>query len=160
MLPGIVVFGFGFPTDIVANQLLTEMAKWEMSLDSTPVFTQREIVLDGAEYSDAPGPQGPMTTLRVCRAAVQWAHLRGLDEIMIIAAKPHLWRCLRDMRYAAREVNFDIKVYASDLIENVSSKQWFRGDSEQWCTKSRVVWYLRDSILRIMPMSIYRRIAS
>ena len=160
MLPGIVVFAFGFPTGIVANQRLTEIAKQEISRDSVPVITQHEIVLDGAEYVDTPGPEGPIPTLRLCRKAVQWAHLRGLDELVIVAAKPHLWRCIRDMKHSVREVNFNIAVYASELIHDVPPEDWFRGDSKQWYTNNRLAWYLRDTILRIMPMSIYRRIAS
>lgn len=160
MPAGIVAFSFGFPDTIAANLEIALMADREAKARFAPILTQREVRMHDAEYVDADGPQGPTPTLRMCRKAVQWAHSRGLDELVIVAAQPHLWRCIRDMKYAVREVNFDIAVSDSDLIYGVAPENWFRGDSEQWCTNNRIAWYLRDTILRIMPMCIYARIAS
>ncbi|OGG58642.1 hypothetical protein A2765_02875 [Candidatus Kaiserbacteria bacterium RIFCSPHIGHO2_01_FULL_56_24] len=160
MSSGIVAFAFGFPDTVVANLAIARLAYEEASRLSAPIYTQHEVHVHGAEYVDAPGPQGPIPTLRLCRAAVQWAHLRGLDEIVIGAAKPHLWRCIRDLEYAVQEVNFPIAVRASGYINKVAPEDWFRGDSQQWYTNNRLAWYLRDTILRIMPMFIYARIAS
>ncbi len=136
------------------------MAEKESLTHSACIITQHEIRIVGADYVDAPGPQGPIPTLRLSRAAVQWAHWHGLDELIIVAAKPHVWRCVRDLKYAAQEVNFKIDIRPSRLIDKVPRDHWFRGDSRQWYTQNQIAWHMRDSILRVMPMFFYTRIAS
>jgi hypothetical protein len=159
-MKGIVAFAYGLSSLSPSNLRITEIAMYESRQIAGQVFTQRELRIPGAYSVDAGGQQGPIPTLRMARDAVQWARILGLEELCIVAAHPHAWRCLRDMEYAMREVGFVIPIYLSDEIQKVPLSVWFEDNSGQWHTRSRWTWYLRDTILKLMPMWLYVRIAS
>ena len=159
---GIVAFAFGVPETIRSNQCIAEMASRKALELSAPVYTQRDIRVEpGIEvmYTEEE-PGNPPPTLRIARGAVRWAKKRGFVELWIVAAKPHLWRCLCDMKAAVREAGGGIVVRAFKEIEQVPEDEWFCSDSTQERTQSREAWNKRERIVRLMPFCIYKRVAS
>jgi hypothetical protein len=72
---------------------------------------------------------------------------------LIIAAKPHLWRCIRDIRRIIIEEQARLKIRVC-----TANYSWFCPQSAQMWTRSKINWYIREWILRIMPFSVYRKI--
>ena len=77
-----------------------------------------------------------------------------------MAAKPHLWRALRDIQQAVREAGARIEVRACKEIEQYPEDSWFCPDSTQDRVRSREAWDKRENILKLMPFFIYKRIAN
>ena len=102
----------------------------------------------------------PPPTLRVCRGAVRWAMRLGLDELWIVCAKPHLWRCERDLKYAVSEAKAQIAVRICEEVEQYPEDEWFCSDSTQERTQSREAWDKRERIIKIMPFFVYKLVAS
>jgi hypothetical protein len=101
----------------------------------------------------------PLPTLRIARGAVQWAKERGFTELWIVAAKPHLWRCERDLAQAVKEAKTQIGVYVCPEINEINERKWFCHSSFLFHTRSREKWLRRETILRAMPFFIYKRVA-
>lgn len=160
-ITGVVVFAFGTPATISSNERLARIASDRARRLVAPVYTQRDILV-GAEqrvqYIEEEG--SPPPTLRIARGAVQWAIERGINHLLIIAARPHLRRVLRDVRKAVREARVEIEVYSCSEIENSKESSWFCPDSKQPRVRSAINWYPREVILRWMPFFLYKLLAS
>jgi hypothetical protein len=157
---GIVVFSYGFPNEITANKTLSEIAVAHAKRLEILILTQREVTIPGAQYVDQYHGQGAHPTLRVARKAVMWAHILKMDYLWVVAMPPHMWRCLRDLKYAIEESGFDIKIRSIDQALEIPYEKWFSGDSQQWYTKTATRWYTRETLLKLMPMRLYTMIAS
>jgi hypothetical protein len=163
---GIVVFGFGSPPTIRANRRLVEIASLEAfwcDEEKISVYSHRDFCFDGeigmeVDYLEEE-PGNPPTTLRIARGAIGWAIQKNIGEIIIVAAKPHLWRAMRDLQFAIREAKAEIEVCASGGIDEFEEDDWFFSDSEMLRTSSKKAWNRRERILKQMPMFIYRYIA-
>jgi len=101
----------------------------------------------------------PPPTLRIARGAVKWAKESGLEDLWIVAAEPHLWRCTRDLIYAVKEMRAQIGVFICEDIYQYSEDKWYCAGSEQIRTRSPENWRKRERKLKKMPMFIYKRIA-
>ena len=101
----------------------------------------------------------PPPTLRIARGAVNWAKELGFKELWIVAAKPHLSRCKRDLNYAVDESESQIYVRICGDIYNYSEDEWYCPESEQKHTRSAKDWRKRERKLKKMPMFIYKRVA-
>jgi hypothetical protein len=160
---GIIAFAFGVPDTILSNRRIAEIASRKAKELKAPVYTQLDVHIQPdeieIEYTDEK-PGNPPPTLRIARGAVRWAKRLGLRELWISAAKPQLWRCLRDIEQAVREAGIQIKVRAFKEIEQYSEDEWFCPDSTQERTRSREVWDKRERILKLMPFFLYKRVAS
>lgn len=161
MKTGIVAQAFGVPHTIHSNKIIARIASQKARELSAPVYTQLDVLVEpeiDVEYTyEQPG--NPPPTLRMTRGAVQWAKNKGFKELWIVAAKPHLWRCVRDLTYAIREAGEQIEISACREIE-LYSDEWFCADSEQERTRSKWNWWSRELIIKLMPLFIYKRIAS
>jgi len=98
-------------------------------------------------------------TLRIARGAVNWARGRGYSELWVCAAEPHIARCLRDLDYAVREANAEIKLKPRENVEQHPIDFWFCSDSTQLDTRVPAIWRARDAVLMNMPMRLYALIA-
>ncbi len=159
---GIVAFAFGAPYNISSNDLLSKIASCKARAIKAPIYTQLDIRINfevKVEYTDEIKGKPP-PTFRMARGAVQWAKSQGITELWVCAAEPHLWRCLRDLKYAVREAGLRIEIRIYKTIEWYSEKCWFCPDSTQARTRSRGNWQLREKILRRLPMFLYKFIAS
>jgi hypothetical protein len=159
---GIVVFSFGVPYDILSNLRIAVFARLEAEWFNAGIYTQKDIQIEKREpeipvtyTKEEPG--NPPPSLRIARGAIQWAKDLGLSKILVIAAKPHIWRCARDLKYAAKEAGISIEIEKFKPI--LQFKCWFDSESTQERVHSARNWWPREIILRLMPMFIYKRIA-
>lgn len=158
---GIVAFAFGTPHTISSNQRIARIASQMAHALDIPVYTQFDIHCEpGVEVEYTSEPGDPPPTLRIARGAVQWAKQREFRELWIVAAKPHLWRCIRDLTYAVRKARVEIKVLVCKEIEQSTESDWFCPDSTQARTRSWENWYGRERILKLMPIFLYKYLAS
>ncbi|MCI0557032.1 MAG: hypothetical protein MN733_00940 [Nitrososphaera sp.] len=160
---GVVAFAFGVPDTIRSNRRIAEIASRKArELNGGSVYTQLDIrVEEGVqvEYTQEE-PGNPPPTLCIARGAVQWAKRLGLTELWVVAAKPHLWRALRDVQQAVREDGARIEVRVCEEVEQYPEDSWFCPDSTQDRVRSREAWDKRENILKLMPFFVYKRVAS
>jgi hypothetical protein len=146
---------------IRSNQRIAQIASQKAKELSAPVYTQLDIrVKPGIEVkytNEEPG--NPPPTLRIARGAAQWAKQQGFKKLWIVAAKPHLWRALRDIEKAVRETGVKIKVHTCHEVEQYPKDSWFCPNSTQKRVRSSEAWYKRERILKLLPFFIYKRIA-
>lgn len=159
---GVVAFAFGSPYTIRSNQFIAQVASAKARKLEALVFTQRDVQL-GSDINfewteEVPGK--PPTILRMARETVRWANRKGLKEIWIACAQPLLWRCRRDMAYAIREARAGIILHVCEEVMQLPEWKWFCLESTQPRTNSRRAWRSRERILEILPMFIYKRVAS
>lgn len=166
---GVIAFAFGTPGTILSNQRIAEIATKKARELNASVYTQRDVYIGrdvSVERVEEKYTDGPPPTLRIARGAVLWAKRRGLTELWVVAAKPHLWRALRDVREAVYEkrdimqsVVSWIQVYGCKEVEQYHEDSWFCPDSLQDRTCSREEWVKRERILKLVPFFIYKIVA-
>lgn len=157
---GIVAFAFGLPARIRSNEHIARITLQKAQELQAPIYTQfhtfylKPLEFDVTYTQEKPGQPPP--TLRIARGAVEWASEKGLKELWIAAAKPHMWRCLRDLEYAAKEAGLEIKIKVCEEIEQIPEEEWFCPDSGQEWTRSPESWRKRERILERLPMWLYK----
>ncbi len=160
---GIVAFAFGAPETINSNQLIAHIALQKAREFNAPVYTQLDVRVEPGikvTYTDEK-PGQPPPTLRIARGAAQWAKRQGLVELWIVAARPHLWRCVRDLTQSVREAGAPIVIRVCNKeIYRFPEDEWFCPDSTQPRARSRKDWQGRERILKFMPFFFYKRVAS
>jgi hypothetical protein len=82
----------------------------------------------------------------------------GVTTLYVACAYPHLWRCRRDLKLAIKEKKANIEIRIRP--EALKKKGWFCKDCTQSRTKTKSNWYFRELILMIMPVWLYKKIAS
>ncbi len=159
---GIVAQAFGVPCTINSNKIIAKLASQKARDFLATVYTQADVLVElGIDVEYIFEESGnPPPTLRIARSAVQWAKRNKLEKIFIVAAKPHLWRCIRDFNYAVQESKAQIEICACKEIEQYLEDEWFCLDSRQIRTCTKWDWWSRELILRLIPFCIYKRIAS
>lgn len=158
---GVIAFAFGVPGTILSNQRIAQIASRKAQELTAPIYTQLDVHVESGievEYTKEE-PGNPPPSLRIARGAVQWAERQRFTELWVVAAKPHIWRCLRDLKYAVREARAKIEVKACKEIEQYPEDEWFCSDSIQERTRSRKNWQRRERILRLIPIFLYKLIA-
>ncbi|MBI4084936.1 MAG: hypothetical protein HY432_00245 [Candidatus Liptonbacteria bacterium] len=154
---GIVAFAFGRPASISSNRRIAEIAAKNAREFKAPICTQLDIELSREfdVHRAWESPDKPPPTLRLARTAAYWATERGITHLWIVAAKPHLWRCERDLKYAIREAEAKVEVDVLEEVFESTSDEWFCQDSSQKHTRSRKEWEKRERILKITPLFLY-----
>lgn len=165
---GVVVYPFGTPASNTSNRwLVSEVEKIYMDFNSILVYTQRDIQFIGPRFLNLQNhttyfPQGGIEesppTLRIARGAAQWARGR-VKKIIVVAAKPHLPRALRDTQHAFKEASVNIRIEPWSNIAYTLYDSWFNPNGTPLRTASRSHWKKRERILRFLPYPIYREIA-
>lgn len=131
------------------------------------IYTQRDVDITLLHKSDRPRIRVtytverlgyPPPTLRIARGAVAWAMAHNLSTLYIACAYPHLWRCKRDLKLAIKEKKANIEIRICP--EALSKKGWFCSDCTQSRTRTKANWYIREFILMIMPVWLYKKVAS
>lgn len=158
---GIVVFAFGAPATIHSNRILAKIASDKAHKLSIPIYTQADIILendiDVERIQEKHG--NPPPTLKISKRAIRWAEKRHIRKLFVVAATPHLWRCLRDLNAVKEETKYDVSIYVYDEIYRLPDYIWFCPNSRQIWTRSRIIWKLRENILRLMPLWLYKYIS-
>lgn len=126
-----------------------------------PIFTQEDVFTEPGIETDRIGeqPGNPPSTLRFARGAVRWANRNKFDELWVVAAEPHLWRCVRDLKEAVRESGENIDVWVCEEGGQYRDNSWFCNESSQKRTRSAEAWNRRERVLKLMPFFIYKLIA-
>lgn len=168
---GVVAFAFGMPSTVHSNILIADIARdvarnlGNHDHQILPVFTQTGVRIEAVGQLDIPveyleqSRRYTPTTLQVARGAVRWAMRRGITKIIVVAARPHLKRCMRDMSSTIHGVGAEIEVTYSRHVNMVPIEDWFCQDSLQPRTRSRRRWWIKESILKVVPFFIYKLIA-
>ena len=159
---GVVAFAFGVPASIVSNQRIAQIASKKAKERNASVYTQLDVQIEAGiavEYTEEKSGEPP-PTLREARGAVQQARKLGLEVLWIAAAAPHLWRALRDLKYAIKEARAAITVRTCEEISRYPEEEWYCSNSTQKRASSRREWQKRDRILKLMPMFLYKLVAS
>lgn len=144
----VVAFAFGAPGQR-SNQYIGQIASRKARKLGGWVYTQLEVPVNMGTAKMYIKDNRP-TVLRIARAAVYEAKRFGIRELWIAAAPPHLWRCLRDLRYAVDEADAMIEIKVCKEIMAYSKNEWF-------CSK---LWRIKEGILRLLPMFLYRWVAN
>ncbi len=159
---GIVAFGFVSSPSAVSDRVIGEQVA-ERSRGQIPIFTQVGVPLP-IEHEITRIDEGmtaeirPPTTLHISRGAVEWALRRDFSRLIIVAATPHMWRACRDLKFVIDEQNADIDVDVH-VMPYVEHRLWFTKDSRWWWTRSAHQWFVYDTLIRMMPMFLYKHIA-
>lgn len=161
---GVATWAFGLPHSLDANVLLSQLTELVSDrLGRAPIFTQPLIrvpdafdVTYVAEPNDVPAP-----TLRIARGVAHWAQTQRLDEIHVVAAGPHLPRCLRDLGIAFAELGLDTtRIIPAPEILSIPMNEWFCPDSGQWHTRSSWAWTMYSRMIYAIPRRLYAGIGS
>lgn len=158
---GIVAFAFGVPETILSNRRISQIASKKARELNCRVYTQRDIYVErGIQVEYAKEEQdNPPPTLRIARGAVRWAKRYRLTNFLVVAAKPHLWRALRDLQKAVREAGVNIEVKVCSEVDRYPEVSWFCLDSTQKRVRTRKAWNRRERILKLLPFFVYKVIA-
>lgn len=159
---GIVAFAFGAPESIDSNRIIATIAFQKALELKAPLYTQIDVSVGkeiDVEFIEEPF-DNPITTLRIARGAVLWARKRELNQLLVIAAKPILPRCIRDLKGAIDEVQVKIEVSICGDIKEYEENVWFCSNSEEIWTQSKKNWQRREWLINLIPFPIYRLIAS
>lgn len=161
MKAGVVAFAFGVPETLPSNILIARIASQRAHELKAPVYTQLDIRLAtdvDVEYTkEVIG--NPPPTLRIARGAVCWARQRQLTGLWLVAARPHLGRCLRDLKRTIRQNGYNMEVLVCQNVYEYPEEFWYCPDSTQERVRSSEAWGKRERILRIMPFWLYSRVA-
>ncbi len=160
---GVVAFAFGAPFHIPSNTHVGSIAANKARDLKALIYTQWDVNLPiyfcfECERIRDDKRGKPPSTLRIARGAVVWAKRLGLNELWIAAAKPHLWRCERDLKAAVCEAGMKIDIKCCEEIKTFPDYAWFWPESTQARTRSPEAWERRERILRILPFFIYKLI--
>ena len=146
-----------FPFEDVGQKTLGRITSEKAREFKIPVFAHENIRLEPditkvTYFNEELG--NPSTTLRMVRPAIQWVKLNKIRWVWLVAGKPHLSRCKRDLEYEARDVEVQIgKVRICTEIEMYSYRSWFHS------TKHMMRWSVREQIIRQLPWPVYKMVA-
>lgn len=111
---GIVAFGFGEPSSANPNSNIGALAsRLAHTRGATTIFTDRDVsphLSRGETAIKEIDPKRMPTTYRLAVMAIEEAKKYELDELHVVAAPCHIWRCLRDLQWAARDCGITIKL--------------------------------------------------
>ncbi|OGM97530.1 MAG: hypothetical protein A2735_02240 [Candidatus Yanofskybacteria bacterium RIFCSPHIGHO2_01_FULL_41_21] len=165
---GIVAFAFGKPSLIRSNRIIAGITAKKAMEDNAPIFTQEDIQfpeelnLSVTYIKDKYGK--PPSTLQIAKKAVKWAEANFFENLIVVAAGPHMWRCLRDIRRVAREEAgawyFGAEIYPHPGMCFYKKEDWFCMDSTQPWTATEKEWQKRDWAIQFMPWWLYKRMAA
>jgi hypothetical protein len=158
----IAAFAFGRPKTITPNKFIATMATAEAVQHKAIIFTQAdvEIIDANAKYFPSEIQNNPPPTLRIARWIIQSAMQDKIELIVVAAAGPHAWRCKRDLQIAAKEAKYTVEIKIAKPKKKISTTYWFTKNSTQERTQSWCKWWNRETILWLMPVFIYKKVAS
>jgi hypothetical protein len=126
---------FGAPANLPANLAIAATALRESRRLKLPIFFAPAEIFDFGDYSHQFSTDftGYISTVKQVRALAEAAAVRGWRRVLIVAAPPHLWRALRDVRAQGLSAGADnsIRAYPKNLwySKNSTHRQttaWWR----------------------------------
>jgi len=154
----IVVFAFG------KFKKCLEFPNWSMAVRATdiaenlkvPIFTQGDMPVlptgTTAEiyFAEKCEETGRLSTLEIIQRLKELADGKSWNKVYVVAASPHIKRCVRDLKKFGFEV---VKEYPHSSLS-------YNANSFYWWTRSPFLWWLREIPLRLLPWRLYKKIAS
>lgn len=135
-----VVFplNFGLPASLPANRAIAEAALRLSRAHRVPIFFAPGGIFDFGDYphslfADFPGY---VSTVKQVEALAAAAREHDWRRVMVIAAPPHRWRALRDVRAAGFTADND------DSLRSHRRSTWYAKHSEHKQTRSPWRWWL------------------
>ncbi len=158
---GITAFAFGNPAKLTSNSTLAFIAMLEAERLHTEIYTEADIEITTqripvTKFKPASGKQP--STLQMAQDAVLWAKDNNYDELIVVAARLHIWRCIRDLKKSSLEAGLSLKITACPIVKQYPIRWWLSEDSKQKRTRSLSNWMIREMVLRVLPFSIYKKI--
>jgi hypothetical protein len=160
----VVALGFGAPASLDANKNIAWSAyNKARELGDVLVFTQLgpsihllclHTLMPGERVGHYP------STMQVATAAVAWAQEHSITKLWIAAAKPHMWRALRDFKLAVTNARADIEIIECPQAKVFHSVDWFNPKSEEWWARSRLQWLMREIPLCLIPTPLYLKLTN
>jgi hypothetical protein len=154
-----VVFplNFGLPASLPSNRAIARIAVEAAVNCERPIFCAPRGIFDfGGFHNVVEGDfPGYVSTVKQIAALAKIAIQKQWKNVLIVAAPPHLWRALRDVRAAGLCAGAELSVYEypraiwySRRSEHRQTTSWFRW----WFT-----WELPARIAIITYRSYYER---
>ena len=158
----IAAFAFGESREIFPNRRLASIAEeCSSNFKNYLIVTQDDIAVSSkcnVVYVKNK-PARPATTLMVACEAVNEALGQGIMTIYIVAGRPHLWRCIRDVKQLIQEAGANIEVRVAPRIKRSNYWSWFDKKSVQFRTQSPLKGFWYEPLFRIIPFWLYKNIA-
>ncbi|PJE60079.1 MAG: hypothetical protein COU85_00215 [Candidatus Portnoybacteria bacterium CG10_big_fil_rev_8_21_14_0_10_44_7] len=164
---GLVAFAFGAGKEIGSNQTIAQLAakvakKYGIGYCLTQADVPVKDYLRTIQVWFVAEKKGcPPSTLQICRQAVRWAQAQKINEVVLVAARPHFKRCAFDFRLAVQEAKaYDLML--SYIHVCTKKTRWYCKRSTQLRTRSPWLWWPREILLRtimIISRSFYKKIA-
>lgn len=143
---------FGLPATLPANRAIAAVALQAAKRYDLPIFCAPSGIFDLGDYQnlierDFPGY---VSTVKQVGALVAMAQQRQWKRVLLVAAPPHIWRALRDVRAAGLSVDA-----APSLYEHPRSV-WYSRDSEHRQTTSWFRWWFTWELPTRLAIILYR----
>lgn len=136
----VVAFGFGEPWKANPNSRIAALALHHARGTSHFILTDRDVYphLAHSEHATVEqiDPSRVPTTYRLAVMAIQRAKARELSELYVVAAPCHMWRCLRDLRWAADDAGVTIT-----LIPRPIGGGDYDPHAATWFTHAAWLWW-------------------
>jgi len=88
-----------------------------------------------------------ISTLALIKQFVFMAKVYDWKSVRLVAAKQHIWRCARDLRHLAPEIH--VQLYPVTVEYGPDTQLWVR---------SSFLWWARETVIRLLPWPIYKKI--
>ncbi len=162
MKSAVIAFAFSIPWKIKPNIILAEIASRKAQNFNIPIYTQKDIFinpkLEPVYIQDL--LNGPPSTLQISFWANYWAQKEKIEKFYVVAARPHIERCLRDLKYVAKKKSLEIEFCVCKEVYQHSEEVWYCLRSEQKHTQTKINWQKRERIIRLLPMWFYKSIST
>ena len=147
-----VILALAFGVGQQINYPLKREVEQLANLKGYPVYTQHDlgVMLDlrpGVNLMMAHQPGDHISSLAIIEQFAQAAKVHGWKAVKLVAARQHLWRCARDLEKILPEVD----------IDKIPVETAYLPDIQPWVT-SPLRWWTRESIIRILPWRLYKRL--
>jgi hypothetical protein len=128
---------FGAPAGLPANLAIADAALRESRTRNLPIFFAPKEIFDFSDYPDQFSSDfaGYISTVKQVQALADTAADHGWKRVLIIAAPPHIWRALRDVRARGFSAGADgsLRVYPPRF--------WYAKESMHRQTTSWFRWW-------------------
>jgi hypothetical protein len=129
---------FGLPASLPANRAIANAAVRLSRAHRAPIFFAPDGILDLGGYSltFCTDFGGYVSTVKQVAALVDAARERAWERVLVVAAPPHAWRALRDVRAAGLMAEID------DSLCGHPRGIWYSKHSEHKQTTASWRWWL------------------
>lgn len=165
----IAAFAFGAPADIAPNRAIARRAESLGHQMGLTIFAQFDVAEDITNHKnlvflDECEERGVSTFWLAEKLRddfflyLPWVELAPSappPRLLVVAAPPHIERCVRDLRHVGFGAESD-----TGLADTYPSAFWFCPESAQWRTRSQRFWWPREYILRWLPWRLYKWVST